>query len=241
LQRIQRNLQRRRDLPCHLLAQGFERQSRILDSLGPHSLVSCCPNVDHAAIGVGKGHHVTDDRMQGTASPGHVFMKGLHQRGALRPRRLHIVKGLCSAAVGARPSEIVAQKQLLERGKAQLGEEHLRRPFSHPGVLALPGDAMGIRALDAVHPARILRLAAIEKGGRVAAPCRTLQIGHFQRVEVRILGIGDTRLPAKANAEHGDAMGRVCMRGDHQRSRLGQHLISGNHVHRGPDLRLALF
>ena len=46
-----------------------------------------------------------------------------------------------------------------------------------------------------------------------------IQIGHFQSVQVDILGIGDLGLPAKTESAHGDTISGIGMRGNRQSSR----------------------
>jgi len=58
-------------------------------------------------------------------------------------------------------------------------------------------------------------------------------------VQVWVLGVGDLGLAAEIKPEHGHAVARVGVRGDHQRPRLGEHAVNVQHVGGGSHLGVA--
>ena len=105
-----------------------------------------------------------------------------------------------------------------------------RSPMPGPVlVLGVADQPVRVRALDAVHPAGIFGLGAVEEARRRAAR-GALQVGHFQRVEVAILGEGDLGLAAEAEALQGHAVRAVGVRGDHDAAGLVDQAVRGEHV-----------
>ena len=72
-----------------------------------------------------------------------------------------------------------------------------------------------------------------------AEEVENVEVGYFEGMQMRVLRIGDARLPAKAQAEHGDAMRRIGVRRNHQRPGLGHQAIGADDIGRRAHFGLA--
>jgi hypothetical protein len=129
-----------------------------------------------------------------------------------------------------------------ERRERCFREQRLGRSVTDAEVglaLGVALQAVRVRTLDAVHPARVLGLDAAEEAGGRAAVRPEHEVGHLQRVQVLVLGVGDLRLAAEAEALHGDAVRRIDVGADHERPVVGQHLVGVEDVGGGADFAAA--
>ena len=208
---IHRDLKGRRDAALNLRLERFDyprgiaHPGRLLLRAGADA------DVDGAAIGIGEGTDVRQNGMQSPAPAGVADVEILHNRGPFLPRRPDVIHWRFGCAVGPRARKVVAQKCLPQRGETDLGQKHLRHPIPYAQMLGIPGiagKAVGIGALNAMHTARILRARTVEEARR-RAPSPLLKVGHLQRVEVGVLGVGNARLSAKSQPAHRHAVGGI--------------------------------
>ena len=110
-----------------------------------------------------------------------------------------------------------ASNTALSASKLSVGQQNFGDTIADAEAVLVLGVAhqpVRVGTLDAVHPARVFGLGAVEEARRRAARA-AFQVGHFQRVEMRILGEGDLGLTAEAEALQSDAVRAVRMRGNH--------------------------
>ena len=180
------------------------------------------------------------DRVQPPAAAGGALVKGLDDGVAGLARLADVVKGrdghrtrrARDRKVGAGQRRCAGPRK--DRSLSRISVRRSPTP-SRSGLLGIGRQAMCVGALDAVHPSRVLGLAAVVELGR-APPALALQVGHLQGVQVRILGPGDLGLAAKAQVAHRHAVCRVGVRGDHQTACFVDQLVGGEHVGGRADL-----
>ena len=97
---------------------------------------------------------------------------------------------------------------------------------------------MRVAALQGVHSPGIFGLCAVEEAGSAAAAA-ALQIGHFQRHQIFVLGVGNFGLPAKGEIAHSHAVGAVGVSRNRQTARFGDNLIGVQDISAGSGLGAA--
>ena len=123
---------------------------------------------DRTAGRVSKGDNVTHNRGQFATPLAGRFVEALENRGAFFKRCGQGIKGFILGAGWAGAIKVRAAQQgfdVLEGGRFQV---QFSRTFTNPQplrIFRISGQPMGITALDTVHPAWILGLAAIKETG----------------------------------------------------------------------------
>ena len=238
-QLLEGHLDWRSDLGGNIAAQLGHDRLGVLEP-GDRSLLRCRnPEVDLAAARIGEGDDVAQDGAL-TALRARALMEDLVRGVALEASGFDRIAR--RRREGADAVELIAGQEGLEGGERHLRQEDLGRAVADAEI-RLPCrvllEAVRIRALDAVHAAGILALGAAEEACRRAAIGRRQQVGYFERVEMRILGVGDLGLPAEAESLHGDAMRRIDVGADDEGAVLGEDLVGAKHVSGRADLTAA--
>ena len=133
---------------------------------------------------------------------------------------------------------IVALQDALSAAKRILRQEKFGDPVANAeirGARRVLLQSMGIGALNAMHASRVFGLGAAEEPRSRPGAGRD-KVGHFQSVKMAVLGVGDFGLAAEPNVPHGDTMGRVDVRPDHERTMLIEHLVRLKDIRRRADL-----
>src|SRR5205814_6997257 len=124
-------------------------------------------NIQRPAVRIRKGADIRDNRIQFPAALSRGIVKLLDDAGTGLPRFLDVIelrRGLAVAVVRAGARKVIAEKKLFQRLERDLVQKNLGGAVAHPKTLAVVGitpQPVRVRALEAVHAARVLRLGAI--------------------------------------------------------------------------------
>ncbi len=170
-------------------------------------------------------------------------MERLDERIALLARFANRIERLFRRwTIRARAREIIAAENRFDRVERQLVQQNFRRAVADAHFVLEPGieiEFVRVAALDAVHAARVFRLGAA-KERRSASPRSGIEVGHFEREQMRVLRVRNARLPAEIKAGHRDAVRRIGVRGDRHAAGFGDHAVRSQRVRRRAHLTAAL-